>query len=615
MQLHSVKIYSLHINCGGEEVYINKTKYEHDLDGKCSSTYYKDGNWAFSNTGHFVDYQRDSSPYVLSNTSNLHDISTHDSELYTTARGSAISLTYYGLCLMEGNYTVKLHFAEIVLTQYNSSNILGKRVFDVYLQEDLWLKDFDIAKEAGGVGRAVIKTCSIHVKNNTLKIRLYWAGKGTTNIPYRGCYGPIISAISVDAVGLIVGLIGGVILFLCLDFWIWKKLCFRYRRDDILAGKGHRHLLGDIRVFKFSEIKAATSNFKSSNKRGEGGFGSVYEGKLKDGTIVAIKQLSSRSKQGREEFIDEISMISSMNHVNLVRLVGFCDHKRPCVVYEYMRYNSLSQALSDKGAKGRLTWPVRVQICMGVAQGLFYLHEGSNVQIIHRDIKPSNILLDENFIPKISDFGIAKQNENRKSDHTINIKGTRAYMAPEYATRGCLTPLADVYSFGLVALELVSGKPVRQSFADDPNISVFDKAHVLKDMKGDLLELVDRDLGNEYSPEEALRIINVAILCMGSCPPLRPTMRETIQLLEGRADIAGFQDEKRNVNKEKDLANFQKLRKALLMGETSTQPFVTETFVTESSVETESLITESRAGPSTQPLETESFVTEITELT
>ncbi|KAJ0759062.1 putative Malectin domain-containing protein [Helianthus annuus] len=134
MQLHSVKIYSLHINCGGEEVYINKTKYEHDLDGKCSSTYYKDGNWAFSNTGHFVDYQRDSSPYILSNTSNLHDISTHDSELYTTAQGSAISLTYYGLCLMEGNYTVKLHFAEIVLTQYNSSNILGKRVFDVYLQ-------------------------------------------------------------------------------------------------------------------------------------------------------------------------------------------------------------------------------------------------------------------------------------------------------------------------------------------------------------------------------------------------------------------------------------------------------------------------------------------------
>ncbi|KAJ0759064.1 putative protein kinase RLK-Pelle-DLSV family [Helianthus annuus] len=526
--------------------------------------------------GHFFDYHGDSSPYILSNTSNLHDISTHDSELYTTARGSAISLTYYVLCLMEGNYTVKLHFAEIVLTQYNSSNILGKRVFNVYLQEDLWLKDFDIAKEAGGVGRAVIKTRSIHVKNNTLKIRLYWAGKGTTNIPYIGCYGPIISAISVDA--------------------------------------GHRHLLGDIRVFKFSEIKAATSNFKSSNKRGEGGFGSVYEGKLKDGTIVAIKQLSSRSKQGREEFIDEISMISSMNHVNLVRLVGFCDHKRPCVVYEYMRYNSLSQALSDKGAKGRLTWPVRVQICMGVAQGLFYLHEGSNVQIIHRDIKPSNILLDENFIPKISDFGIAKQNENRKSDHTINIKGTRAYMAPEYATRGCFTPLADVYSFGLVALELVSGKPVRQGFADDPNISVFDKAHVLKDMKGDLLELVDRDLGNEYSPEEALRIINVAILCMGSCPPLRPTMRETIQLLEGRADIAGFQDEKRNVNKEKDLANFQKLRKALLMGETSTQPFVTETFVTESSVETESLITESRAGPSTQPLETESFVTEITEL-
>ncbi|KAM0062619.1 putative Malectin domain-containing protein [Helianthus debilis subsp. tardiflorus] len=135
---------------------------------------------------------------MLSNKSNLHNISMYDSEIYKTARGSAISLTYYGLCLMDGNYTVKLHFAEIILTQDNSSNILGKRVFDVYVQGELVLKDFDIAKEAGGVGRAVIKRHTATVKKNTLKIQLYWAGKGTTSIPYAGCYGPIISAISVD---------------------------------------------------------------------------------------------------------------------------------------------------------------------------------------------------------------------------------------------------------------------------------------------------------------------------------------------------------------------------------------------------------------------------------
>ncbi|KAM0051203.1 putative protein kinase RLK-Pelle-DLSV family [Helianthus debilis subsp. tardiflorus] len=144
-------------------------------------------------------------------------------------------------------------------------------------------------------------------------------------------------------------------------------------------------------------------------------------GKLTDGSMFAIKQLSSRSKQGTEELLADIATISMLNHENLVKLIGFCAHEPLCLVYEYMTNNSLSPALS--GAKGRLTWPVRVQICNGLARGLAYLHEDSNVQIIHRDIKPSNVLLDENFNAKISDFGLAKCNDNRKSHHTTNIKG------------------------------------------------------------------------------------------------------------------------------------------------------------------------------------------------
>ncbi|MFS8023281.1 putative Malectin domain-containing protein [Helianthus anomalus] len=191
--------YSLHINCGGEEVNINNTKFHDDTEGKGASSYYNDGYWAFSNTGNFIEYEGDFDPYTVSNTSNLHNISTYDTELYTSARATAISLTYYGLCLINGNYTLKLHFAEIVLTEDNSSNICGKRVFDVYVQGELKLKDFNIVKEAGGIGRAVIKSFIVPVKNNTLKIQLYWAGKGTTHIPYSGSYGPIISAISVEA--------------------------------------------------------------------------------------------------------------------------------------------------------------------------------------------------------------------------------------------------------------------------------------------------------------------------------------------------------------------------------------------------------------------------------
>ncbi|KAK1412114.1 hypothetical protein QVD17_33104 [Tagetes erecta] len=194
------KIYSLHINCGGREVNINNTmKYEADIKKKTgASTYYNGGNWAFSSTGNFLDGYDSSNVLILSNTSILNNIPTSHTELYTTARTAAISLTYYGLCLMNGNYTVRLHFSEIVFTQDHSFNSLGKRVFDVYVQGELKVKDFDIVKEAGGAGRAVIKSYRVDVKNNTLKIQLYWAGKGTTGIPVRGNYGPIISAISVD---------------------------------------------------------------------------------------------------------------------------------------------------------------------------------------------------------------------------------------------------------------------------------------------------------------------------------------------------------------------------------------------------------------------------------
>uniref|UniRef100_A0A251RTL4 non-specific serine/threonine protein kinase n=1 Tax=Helianthus annuus TaxID=4232 RepID=A0A251RTL4_HELAN len=248
------KIFSLHINCGGAEVNINNTIiYEADTERRGASSYYNAGNWAFSSTGNFLDEDHDFDDYMLSNTSNLYN--THDSdaytlsntselyntpkcdmELYTTARKAAISLTYYGLCLLNGKYTVKLHFAEIGLTDDNLFNSIGKRVFNVYVQGELKLIDFDIVKEARGVGIGVIKSYTVIVKNNTLKIQLYWAGKGTTGIPMRGSYGPIISAISVDPhfvitrhhrkrldVGLIVGIVGGVTLVLIIMICLWRK--------------------------------------------------------------------------------------------------------------------------------------------------------------------------------------------------------------------------------------------------------------------------------------------------------------------------------------------------------------------------------------------------------
>ncbi|XP_042514335.1 probable leucine-rich repeat receptor-like serine/threonine-protein kinase At3g14840 [Macadamia integrifolia] len=190
------KWYSLYINCGGREVTINGSAYGADQDTASPSKFFQSGyNWAFSSTGSFLDDDKNIDDYIATNTSRL----SMDSKLYTTARLSPLSLTYYGYCLVNGNYTVNLHFAEIVFTNDKAYSSLGRRIFDVYIQGKLALKDFNIMDEAGGAGKEVIKTLSaIVVASGTLEIRFYWAGRGTTGIPSRGTYGPLISAISVD---------------------------------------------------------------------------------------------------------------------------------------------------------------------------------------------------------------------------------------------------------------------------------------------------------------------------------------------------------------------------------------------------------------------------------
>ncbi|KAL8227733.1 hypothetical protein R6Q57_015317 [Mikania cordata] len=542
--------HSLYINCGGKEVNINNTiEYESDTERKGASTFYNGENWAFSSTGNFLDDDHDSDVYILSNTSSLNNVSTSETELYTSARTTAISLTYYGLCLMNGNYTVRLHFAEIVFTQDNTFNSLGKRVFDVYVQGELKLKDFDIVQEAGGTGRPVTKSYMVNVKNNTLKIQLFWAGKGTIGIPLRGSYGPIISAISVVSnfkppdfgkkieARLIVGTVGGGLVFVILIIFIlWRKGYFSGEKT------AHRELRGlDLQtgIFTLRQLKAATKNFDLSNKLGEGGFGVVYKGQLLDGTIIAVKQLSSKSKQGTREFVNEVGMISALQHPNLVRLYGCCvEGNQLSLIYEYMENNCVSRALfgRDKVLKTMLTWPVRLKICLGIARGLLYLHEESQLKIVHRDIKTSNVLLDKKLNAKISDFGLAKLNDDGNTHISTRVAGTIGYMAPEYAMRGYLTAKADVYSFGIVALEIVSGKSNTNYRPKEDCVYLLDWAYVLQE-RGCLLELVDPDLGSEYSSEEAMTILNVALLCTNASPTLRPTMSQALNMLEGRTNV------------------------------------------------------------------------------
>ncbi|KAG6634347.1 hypothetical protein CIPAW_12G112200 [Carya illinoinensis] len=542
--------YKLHINCGGGNLRVNKSnEFDADKeDGGYSKFFLAQGDqyWSSSSTGQFIDDDRTNQDVILQNLSRL-STNSPDAELYMTARFSPLSLTYYAFCLVNGNYTVKLHFAEIVFTDDETYSSLGRRIFDVYIQEKRVLKDFDIVKAAGGVRKPYIQSFNaVVVTNSTLQIRFYWAGKGTTDIPSKGDYGPLISAISVESdnepssisIGAVVGILvaGAFVIILFVVAILWWKGCLGQRSsatDHDLRGL-------DLKTgtFTLRQIKTATNNFDEANKIGEGGFGSVYKGLLSDGTMMAVKQLSSKSKQGNREFLNEIGMISALQHPHLVKLYGCCvEGNQLLLVYEYMENNSLARALlGPEEYQIQLDWPTRHRICVGIARGLAYLHEESRLKIVHRDIKATNVLLDKNLNPKISDFGLAKLDEEDNTHISTRIAGTYGYMAPEYALRGYLTDKADVYSFGIVALEIVSGKSNTSHRPKGESLQLLDWALVLKE-KGNLLDLLDPRLGSNYRKEEVMRVINVALLCTNVSAAVRPTMSSVVSMLEGGAVI------------------------------------------------------------------------------
>nr|GEV89390.1 probable leucine-rich repeat receptor-like serine/threonine-protein kinase At3g14840 [Tanacetum cinerariifolium] len=770
---------SLYINCGGGgRVSFEDKLYEDDAETGGPAHFQKtDDRWGFSNTGHFLgDNNRDN--YIVKS---AFGVPVNSSELYKSARRSALSLTYYGLCMHNGSYNISLHFAEIQFTDDRNYSSLGRRVFDIYIQGMLVEKDFDISNEAGGAGKVIVKTYTVNVMT-TLEIRLYWAGKGTITIPHRGVYGPLISAISVNpnfwvppndrsvwgngnsvsagtVAGIVVGAVCVIILILGVLWWqgclrhtdtnklelngvtgsftlrqiktatnnfsdankigeggfgsVYKGvlpdgtliavkqlssnsrqgnreflnelgvisalqhphlvklhgcciegnqllLAYEYMENNSLAqalfgissidfnwsgtshgihqatnhfgilklrysqtSVGHQlltipstfsfllkiHLqprglqLGDFWVppndrsvwgngnsvsagtvagivvgavcviililgvlwwqgclrhtdtnklelngvtgsFTLRQIKTATNNFSDANKIGEGGFGSVYKGVLPDGTLIAVKQLSSNSRQGNREFLNELGVISALQHPHLVKLHGCCiEGNQLLLAYEYMENNSLAQALfGPKEWQLVLDWPTRYRICIDIARGLAFLHEESRLKIVHRDMKAANVLLDKDLKAKISDFGLAKLDEEDKTHISTRIAGTCGYMAPEYALRGYLTDKADVYSYGIVLLEVVSGMANVADRAKENLFVLRDRAVALNNT-GNIMELVDSRLGSEYDMQEMMVVINLALLCTTTSPTDRPTMSSVVGMLEGRIVPQSFVSE------------------------------------------------------------------------
>ncbi|XVF25583.1 hypothetical protein REPUB_Repub13aG0224500 [Reevesia pubescens] len=538
--------HSLYLNCGGDDVTINGKTYIGDRtfgSGGAATLYQSDDNWGFSSTGDF----RDDDDELNLQSRFIASVQSSDlSELYTTARLSPLSLTYYQYCLENGNYTLTLHFAEIQFSNNASYGSLGRRMFDIYIQDEEREKDFNIEEKAKGVLTPYSKSYNVSVTNGRIEIRFYWAGKGTQAIPNRGIHGPLISAISLEnpnfndaekktnVVPIVVGVIGAFFILLASGI-LWWRYYFKAKNRIQKDLKGL-----DVQTVSFTlkQIKVATNNFDSVNKIGEGGFGPVYKGQLADGTVIAVKQLSSKSSQGNREFMNEIGMISCLQHPNLVKLYGCCiEGDQLLLVYEYLENNSLSRALfGPEYSQMKLDWPTRHKICTGIARGLAFLHEESRLKIVHRDIKGTNVLLDRDLNPKISDFGLAKLHEEEKTHISTRVAGTIGYMAPEYALWGYLTYKADVYSFGVVAMEIVAGKSNMKYRPNENYVCLLDWALVLK-QKGNLIELVDPKLGTKFNKEEAMRIIKIALLCTNPSPALRPTMSAVVSMLEGRTVV------------------------------------------------------------------------------
>ncbi|XP_072092884.1 cysteine-rich receptor-like protein kinase 2 [Arachis hypogaea] len=342
----------------------------------------------------------------------------------------------------------------------------------------------------------------------------------------------------------IIGGVGGgvVLVVILLALFAWyrhSKKPKRVPRGDIL---GATELKGPVN-YKYNDLKAATKNFSEENKLGEGGFGNVYKGTLKNGKVVAVKKLIlGQTDKMEDHFESEVKLISNVHHRNLVRLLGCCSKgQERILVYEYMANSSLDRFLFGN-KKGSLNWRQRCDIILGTARGLAYLHEEFHVSIIHRDIKSGNILLDDDLQPKIADFGLARLLPGDQSHLSTRFAGTLGYTAPEYAIHGQLSEKADTYSYGIVVLEIISGQKSTEMKVDDNGHEyLLQRAWKLHE-EGMHMELVDKSIeANEYETGEVKKIMEIALMCTQASASMRPTMSEVVVLLKSKGLFENMQ--------------------------------------------------------------------------
>ncbi|XP_052206174.1 cysteine-rich receptor-like protein kinase 43 isoform X2 [Diospyros lotus] len=306
---------------------------------------------------------------------------------------------------------------------------------------------------------------------------------------------------------------------------------FKPRRDGNKEEDLQKIAAQEQKQIPFETLVSATKNFHPNHKLGEGGFGPVYKGKLEDGREIAVKKLSQSSRQGRKEFTNEAKLLARVQHRNVVNLLGYCAHgPEKLLVYEYVANESLDKLLFKTGKQKVLDWTRRYDIIAGVARGLLYLHEDSHSVIIHRDIKASNILLDKKWVPKIADFGMARLFPEGETHVNTRVAGTNGYMAPEYVMHGHLTRKADVFSFGVVVLELISGQKNSTFNHSGGSPNLLEWAY--KQFKrGKSLEIMDKTLASSADPDQVALCVQIGLLCTQSDPQERPDMNQVVVML------------------------------------------------------------------------------------
>ncbi|CAH8376355.1 unnamed protein product [Eruca vesicaria subsp. sativa] len=313
--------------------------------------------------------------------------------------------------------------------------------------------------------------------------------------------------------------------------------------NELVLPTNHLHMSEEGRLehsqlplIEFEAVVTATEHFADKNKLGRGGFGVVYKGKLLDGQEIAVKRLSENSTQGTDEFMNEVRLISKLQHKNLVRLLGCCvNDAEKMLIYEYLENLSLDSHLFDESRSCMLNWQMRFDIINGIARGLLYLHQDSRFRIIHRDLKASNVLLDKDMTPKIADFGMARIfGRDETEANTRKVVGTYGYMSPEYAMNGTFSMKSDVFSFGVLLLEVISGKRNRGFCDSDSSLNLLGYVW-RKWIQGQGLEIVDNTSPTSRPREEILRCLQIGLLCVQERVEDRPMMSSVVLMLGSEA--------------------------------------------------------------------------------